>query len=184
MAKKAPRRTTSAEPPRVAIVWSRYNASVTEPMLDGAADEFTRRFGTGTGLTVIPAPGAFEVVALALAAADSGRFDGVAALGCIIKGETTHDHHLARAVAHGLVHVTLQTGIPTAFGVLTTNTAAQARARAGGKKGNKGAEAMSALLDTIAASQAVLGHASTPLTAVSTHGAVTAKPDKAKGRRR
>jgi 6,7-dimethyl-8-ribityllumazine synthase len=179
MAKKAPRRSPPAVTPRIAIVWSRYNASVTEPMLDGAADEFTRRFGTGAGVTVIPAPGAFELVAISLAAADSGRFDGIAALGCIIKGETTHDQHLASAVAHGLVHITLQTGIPTAFGVLTTNNARQARQRAGGKKGNKGAEAMSALLDTIAASQAVLD-ADGPLTVTPPHS----KPDKARGRKR
>ena len=74
MAKKAPRRTTSAEPPRVAIVWSRYNASVTEPMLDGAADEFTRRFGTGTGLTVIPR--GHSRLSRCAAAADSGRLTG------------------------------------------------------------------------------------------------------------
>ncbi len=133
---------------------SRYNESITEPMLHGAIEEFSLLADRGR-VDIIPAPGAYELPALANAAARTGRYDGVLALGCIIKGETSHDVYIAQAVAEGLVNVTLLTGVPVALGVLTTNNAAQAKARAGGKKGNKGAEAMSALLDTIRSIEAL-----------------------------
>ena len=134
--------------PRVAIVVSRYNASVTDLLLEGARTEHLRRGGDESALTVYEAPGAFEVPAIAMAAAKSGRFACVVALGCIVKGETRHDHYLAHAVTDGLMRVATETGVAVGFGVLTVETGAQARARAGGKKGNKGAEAMSAALET------------------------------------
>jgi 6,7-dimethyl-8-ribityllumazine synthase len=98
---------------------------------------------------VIEVPGSFELVVGCLSAARTGRFEGVVALGCIIRGETHHDRVIADAVATGLVQVSLATGVPVGFGVLTVDSARQARARAGGAKGNKGAEAMAAVLDTI-----------------------------------
>lgn len=130
------------------IVVSRYNASVTDRLREGAVAEYSARF-EGGAVTVVEAPGSYELPALALAAARTGRFEGIVAIGCLIRGETSHDQHIASAVAHGLVDVTIATGVPVAFGVLTTNTAAQARARAGGAKGNKGQEAMAAVLDAI-----------------------------------
>ena len=84
-----------------------------------------------------------------MAAADSGRFAGVVALGCIIKGETRHDEYLAHAVTQGLANISLVTGVPVGLGVLTVNNAHQARDRAGGRMGNKGAECMEALLNSI-----------------------------------
>jgi 6,7-dimethyl-8-ribityllumazine synthase len=99
---------------------------------------------------VIEAPGSYELPALSLAAAARG-YDGVVALGCIIKGETIHDEVIAHAVAKGLIDVTMTTGVPVALGVLTVKTPRQAKERAGGKHGNKGQEAMTALLDTIRA---------------------------------
>ena len=140
----------SAAPPTVAIVLSRYNASITDRLLDGALAEYERRGGDRGRAVVLEAPGAYELPAIALAAARSGRFQGIAALGCLIKGETRHDQYIAGAVAHGLVGVTLATGIPVAFGVLTVDTPEQAHARAGGPEGNKGADAMAAVLDTLA----------------------------------
>lgn len=134
---------------RVLIAVSRYNASVTDAMLEGAIEAYTDRFGAGESLEIVGVPGAFELTAAARAGAVCGRFDGVVALGCIIRGETPHDQYIASAVAEGLTAVSVSTGMPVAFGVLTVNNAAQARARAGGKKGNKGREAMEALLDTI-----------------------------------
>ena len=101
------------------------------------------------GVRVISAPGSFELPALAVAAARTGEFAGVLALGCIIKGETSHDQYLAQAVAMGLVQATIATNVPVSFGVLTVDSLEQARARAGGKHGNKGQEGMDALLDTI-----------------------------------
>jgi 6,7-dimethyl-8-ribityllumazine synthase len=142
-------------PPRVAVVVSRYNWSVTQPMLAGARAEYAARGHEAGSVAVFEAPGAFELPALAMAAADTGRYRGVLAIGCIIRGETRHDQYIAQAVASGLVGVTLQTGIPVALGVLTVENAEQARARAGGEQGNKGQESMAALLDTIIAMDAI-----------------------------
>jgi len=130
---------------RIAVVVSRYNASITDRLLAAAVRRCAKR--TGRGPVVYDAPGSFELPAIACAAAESGAFDAVVALGCVIKGETTHDAHLAGAVARGLVDVALLTGVPAAFGVLTVDSAAQASARAGGALGNKGEEAMDAALD-------------------------------------
>ncbi len=140
-----------AGPPRVCLVVSRYNDSVTGPLRAAAIGAFRDRFGEGadTHLGVVEAPGAFELVAIATAAVESGAYDGVVTLGCVIRGETDHDRYISQAVASGLAALTVQTGIPVAFGVITANTPAQAAARAGGDKGNKGAEAMDALLDAI-----------------------------------
>lgn len=136
--------------PPVAVVVSRYNASITDRLLEGAIAEYEGRGGRADGVTVLEAPGAYELPAIALAAARTGRFAAVVALGCLIRGETRHDRHIAGAVANGLVSVTMQTGLPAAFGVITAEDADQARARAGGKKGNKGKEAMAAALDAAA----------------------------------
>jgi len=136
--------------PHIAIIYSRYNATITESMAMAAIETCMLR--TGFSPAVFEAPGAYELTSLVMAAAQTGRYDGIVAIGCIIKGETSHDHHLASSVAHGLTNVTLLTDIPVAFGVLTTNTTAQAKDRAGlGKNpaSNKGHEAMDALLDTL-----------------------------------
>lgn len=130
-----------------AIVVSRYNTSVTSTMLDGAVDAYLARNPDPDALAILEAPGAYELTAIAAAAAGSEMYEAVVCLGCIIKGETEHDRHIAAAVARGLSEITLATGVPVAFGVLTTNTNEQARARAGGEKGNKGTEAMNAALD-------------------------------------
>jgi 6,7-dimethyl-8-ribityllumazine synthase len=130
---------------------SRYNASVTEKMLDAAAAEHRARGGLKSDLAIVEAPGSYELVALAAAAARTGLYAGVCCLGCIVKGETRHDEFIAHAVATGLAQISVATGVPVAFGVLTTTTSGQAAARAGGAKGNKGAEAMSAVLDAMAA---------------------------------
>ncbi|GJQ28473.1 MAG: 6,7-dimethyl-8-ribityllumazine synthase [Phycisphaerae bacterium] len=140
----------------MAIVVSRYNASITTRLLAGAVEVLRASpAGMRERFVVIDAPGAFELPVLAHVAAASGRFDGVLALGCIIKGQTIHDRVIADAIAHGLIQVSLAHAVPCAFGVLTVNTPAQAAARAGGRLGNKGAEAMEALLMTIAAAQAI-----------------------------
>ncbi len=167
-------------PPSIAILVSRYNGSITSRLLEGALEEYAARGGApegeggerGGGAATFEAPGAYELPALALAAADTGRYRGVLALGCLIKGETRHDRYIAEAVAHGLMQVTLQTGVPVAFGVLTVDSPKQAKARAGGEVGNKGQESMAALLDTIAAMEAIRDGIPRP--------AVLAGPDKAR----
>lgn len=160
------------------VVVSRYNHSVTSRLLDGARAEYARAGGDPSHLAVAEAPGAYELPALALAGASSGAWAGVVALGCLIKGQTRHDRYIAEAVAHGLMTVSLVTGLPVAFGVLTTENPAQARARAGGTKGNKGAESMAALLESIRAT-ASLRAGEAPAATLTTR----ARTDKAAPRR-
>ncbi|MBX3365273.1 MAG: 6,7-dimethyl-8-ribityllumazine synthase [Phycisphaeraceae bacterium] len=150
-----PSHHTPSPPPPVAIVVSRYHGAITSRLLDGAVEAYTRRGGVHDNLGIVDAPGSYELVALALAAANTQVFAGVLALGCIVRGETSHDRVLADAIAKGLLDVTLATGKPVSFGVLTVETTAQALERAGGGSGNKGEEGMLALLDSIRAAEAI-----------------------------
>ena len=175
-----PRKKRSFPSPRIAVVYSRYNHSITESLVLAAVETCAER--TGYTPTVFEAPGSYELTALCMAAARTGRFDGIVALGCIIKGETSHDQHIAQAVAHGLTNVTLLTDVPVAFGVLTTNNAKQARERAGlGKdpSSNKGHEAMSALLDTIVSTRII--HHPELAAEIAAEGGLAPRPDKAAG---
>ncbi len=142
--------------PRIAVVVSRYNATVTDRLLEGALAEAKRR--GGFVVDVWHAPGSFEIPTLADQALGTGHYTGVVTLGCIIRGETTHDQHIASAVAQGVVQVSLKHGRPVTLGVLTVNTPEQAAERAGGKHGNKGADAMGALLDAISVREQARGH--------------------------
>jgi 6,7-dimethyl-8-ribityllumazine synthase len=133
---------------RVAVVVSRYHSLVTQRLLDGALGAAAAR---GVEVDVVPAPGAFELGLLSLEAARSGRYVGVAALGCVIRGETSHYDYVCSESARGVLRAAFETGIPVAFGVVTTENAEQAFARAGGTAGNKGAEAVDTALDAAAA---------------------------------
>jgi 6,7-dimethyl-8-ribityllumazine synthase len=133
---------------RVAVIVSRYHSHVTQRLLDGALEAARVR---GVEVDVVPAPGAFELGILSLEAARSGRYAGVAALGCVIRGETTHYDYVCDAAMSGVLRAGLETGVPVAFGVITTETPEQAFARAGGTAGNKGAEAVETALDAAAA---------------------------------
>jgi len=137
------------------VVVSRYNASVTDELMEGAASAYAHRCGDTDRVVFVPAPGAFEITVIAAELAASGRFDAVVALGCIIRGETSHDQHLAQSVTRGLTNIAAIHRIPVGLGVLTVNNARQARDRAGGKWGNKGEEAMNAALDTLAVLRAI-----------------------------
>lgn len=136
-------------PVRIAVVVSRYNALITERLYDGAEQLFRTNAPKGSTIVRVDAPGSFELPALCLAAAATQAFDGVVALGCIIKGETIHDRVIADAIATGILNATLASGVPIAFGVITADNEDQAHARAGGAVGNKGSEAMAANLETI-----------------------------------
>ncbi len=140
--------TTSAQGLRIGLVVSRYHAPITDALRDGAVDCYTRAGGSPDDLVLVNAPGTFEVTALCAALAERGDLDAVVAVGCVISGQTTHDQYLCQAVSHGLTEVTLRTGVPVSFGVLTCQSLEQAEARAGGDRGNKGAEAMAAAIDT------------------------------------
>lgn len=138
------------EPIRVAVVVARYNEWITRPMQEGAVATFEKRLGDAEGeVTIIEAAGAFELPALVGEAAGSDVFHAVVALGCVIKGETSHDQVINQAVSNELARIAVDAGVPVGFGLLTVDNAEQAEARAGGAMGNKGAEAMDAALDTL-----------------------------------
>ncbi len=174
MAKQVNKKSGSRNLPRVAIVVSRYNASITDKLESGALAAWEDVGGQRGDVVVVPAAGSWEIVPITMAACDRDDIDGVVTLGCIIKGETTHDRILADAVANGLIDVMMTTGKPVALGVLTVENVAQAQARAGGDQGNKGAEAMLALVETWRAMMQLGGkHVEAPR--------MMNKPDKAKG---
>lgn len=131
---------------RVAIVVSVYHDFVTDRLQRGALAALAAAHIPETAVTVVRVPGAFEVPTAARQAADTGHFDAIVCLGCLIRGETPHFDFIAAAVAHGLVAAAGETGVPMTFGVLTTNSAEEALARAGEGPSNKGFEAASAAL--------------------------------------
>ena len=127
----------------------RYHHEVTDALCAAAVEAFTRAGGRMEDLRVVVTPGAFELTAVCQGLARRDDLDGVVALGCVIRGETAHDQYICESVAHGLTNITLATGKPVAFGLLTCHTKHQARERAGGGKGNKGTEAMAAVIETV-----------------------------------
>jgi 6,7-dimethyl-8-ribityllumazine synthase len=132
---------------RVAVVVSKYNDFVTDRLQAGALAAL-KVAGVATGdVTVVRVPGAFELPSAAQHAAASGRFDAVVCLGCLIRGATPHFEYISSAVAHGLTAVAAATGVPVAFGVLTTNSAEEAIERAGEGKSNKGWEAAASAVE-------------------------------------
>ena len=134
---------------RMAIVVARFNDFVTERLLQGAVSAL-RTAGVDEGdITVHRVPGAFEVPLAAEWAAQTRQVDGVVALGCLIRGATPHFDYIASSCAHGLMAAQSKTGIPIAFGVLTTNSVEEALERAVDGPGNKGAEAAEACLEMV-----------------------------------
>lgn len=127
---------------RVGLVVSAYHRAVTGALCDGALAALRDAGPRGAdAATVIEVPGAFEIPLAARCAAESGTFDAIVCLGCIIRGETPHFDYLASAVAHAIADAAQATGVPMTFGVLTTNTLDEAVARAGDGAANKGREA-------------------------------------------
>ena len=125
---------------RIAVIVADFNPEITDGLLNGAR---VRLNLAKCDTTVYRAPGAFELPVLAKAAATSG-YDAVVALGAVIEGETDHYHHIATQAARGLMDVSLETGVPVAFGVLTVRDPSHAAARSASGPGNKGAEAAEA----------------------------------------
>ncbi len=126
---------------RFAIVVSRFNSLVTQRLLDGALDALRRHGADENAITVVYVPGSFEIPLAAKRLAQSGAFDAVICLGCIIRGDTPHFEYVASGAAKGIAQVALETGVPTIFGVVTADTLEQALERAGAKAGNRGFEA-------------------------------------------
>jgi 6,7-dimethyl-8-ribityllumazine synthase len=134
---------------RIAIVVSRWNESITQKLLDGAISTLTSRGITDDGIDVAWVPGAWEIPLVAQRFADSHRYRAVICLGAVIRGETTHDRHINRAVSSAISQLALDTGVPVLFGILTCETMEQAIHRAGGNVGNKGSECAEAALHMI-----------------------------------
>ena len=132
---------------RVAVVVSRFNETISKQLLDGALDSLRRHGANEDNLSVTWVPGAYELPLAADRIAGSGAVDAVVCLGAVIRGETAHFEYVAGGAATGIAEVSLRTGVPVAFGVLTTETTEQAENRAGGKMGNKGAEAATAAIE-------------------------------------
>jgi 6,7-dimethyl-8-ribityllumazine synthase len=131
---------------RFAIVVSRFNSFITERLLGGAMDALNRSGAGADMIDVIKVPGSWEVPMVAGELARQHRYDAVICLAAVIRGETPHFDYVAAEAAKGVAHVAAETGVPVAFGVLTTNTLEQAIDRAGAKGGNKGYDsAMSAI---------------------------------------
>ena len=133
---------------RFAIAATRFNGAIVEQLVAGALDCLIRHGVKDCVITVVRVPGAWELPLVAKALAESRAYDAVIALGCVIRGETPHFDYVAGECASGLSRIALETGVPIAFGVLTTNTVEQAVDRAGGKAGNKGADAALTALET------------------------------------
>jgi 6,7-dimethyl-8-ribityllumazine synthase len=131
-------------PHTFAIVASEYNSVVMDRLIDGAK----RALQGQKRVDVIRVPGSFELPLAVKRAAESKKFDGIIALGCVMRGETPHFEYISAAVSQGLQQVALETGIPVGFGVLTVDTVEQAMDRSG-EAGNKGAEAALAVLEMI-----------------------------------
>jgi 6,7-dimethyl-8-ribityllumazine synthase len=132
---------------RFAIVYSRFNDAITEQLRDGARRALGEAGARGDDIEVVSVPGAFEIPQAARCVAETGQFDAVVCLGCVIRGATPHFEYIASSVAHGIQDASAETGVPMAFGVLTTDTWAQAEERAGSGRDNKGFEAAAAALE-------------------------------------
>ncbi len=132
---------------RVALVVSRFNAFITERLLDGAVDVLVRHGVTRRDLVVVRVPGAWEIPAAVARLVDAGGHDAILGLGCLMRGDTIHFDLIAGECAKGLMAQALRGRTAVVFGVLTTDGLEQAIARAGGKFGNKGAEAATAAIE-------------------------------------
>ena len=139
--------STTARSLRFAIVVARYNDFVTDRLRAGAIEALTAAGVSADSIVVLLVPGSFEIPSAARRAAESGAFDAVVCLGCVIRGQTPHFEYIASAVAHGITAAAAATGVPMTLGVLTTNSAEEAIERAGGGSANKGWEAAMAAVE-------------------------------------
>ena len=133
---------------KIAIVASRFNDFIVELLISGAVDCLLRHGADKADLTVIRTPGAFELPLICQRAASSDKYDGIIALGAIIRGATPHFDYVAAESSKGLAQVALKNNLPVGFGILTTDNLEQAIERAGSKAGNKGVEAALSVLES------------------------------------
>jgi 6,7-dimethyl-8-ribityllumazine synthase len=141
--------TLNAQGIRFAIVVSRFNDFINAKLLDGALDALTRHGAEDEHMVTIRVPGSFEIPLMAKKLADSGNYDAVICLGAVIRGATPHFEYISAEVTKGIAKVTLDSGIPISFGILTTDNIEQAIERAGTKSGNKGWDAAMAAIEMV-----------------------------------
>ncbi len=134
---------------RIALVISRFNRLISQRLLEGAVEEFVRLGGDEKDVDVFWAPGAFEIPQVLKLVLKKGDYDGIACLGVVIRGETPHFEYVASEVTRGIGLISRESEVPVTFGILTADDELQAMNRAGIKLGNKGAEAVRAVLELI-----------------------------------
>jgi 6,7-dimethyl-8-ribityllumazine synthase len=133
---------------KIAVIVSRFNSNITEKLLQGARHAWAECGGDESTLHVVHVPGAFELPLVAQAMARTKKYEALVCLGCVIRGDTDHYDYVCQGVTSGIMRAGLDSGLPIIFGVLTTDTLQQAEDRAGGKDGNKGADAIYAAIET------------------------------------
>ncbi|RNC68614.1 MAG: 6,7-dimethyl-8-ribityllumazine synthase [Desulfuromonadales bacterium] len=131
------------------IIVSRFNSFIAERLLEGAVDALVRHGAEDASIDVVRVPGAFEIPLTAKKMAQAGSYDALICLGAVIRGATPHFDYVAAEVSKGIAHVSLETGVPVSFGVLTTDSIEQAVERAGTKAGNKGFDAAMTAIETV-----------------------------------
>ncbi len=129
------------------IIISRFNDFIGSKLLEGALDELKRHGVSENNIDIVKVPGAFEIPITAMKCAKTEKYDAIITLGAVIKGATAHFDYVSAEVSKGIAQVSLQTGIPVIFGVLTTDNIEQAIERAGTKAGNKGSEAAKSAIE-------------------------------------
>ena len=139
----------TAERVKIGIVAARFNEFITNKLLSGAQDGLVRMGVSDDDIDVAWVPGAFEIPLIASKMAHSGKYDAVICLGAVIRGSTSHYDYVCAEVSKGIAQVSLSSGVPVLFGVLTTDTIEQAIERAGSKAGNKGAECAQGAIEMV-----------------------------------
>ena len=136
-----------AEGKKFGIIAGRFNDFITEKLVSGAIDALIRSGADDKDITIVKVPGAFEIPLISKKMASSGKFDAIICLGAVIRGATSHYDYVCSEVSKGIANVSLDSGIPVMFGILTTETIEQAIERAGTKAGNKGFDSALAAIE-------------------------------------
>lgn len=139
----------TAQGMKVAIVASRFNEFIVSKLIAGAQDCLVRHGADDNDLTLVWVPGAFEIPLAAQKVARSGKYDAIVCVGAVIRGATPHFDYVCAEASKGIAHVSLETGVPVAFGILTTDNIEQAVERAGTKAGNKGVDAAMTAIEMV-----------------------------------
>jgi 6,7-dimethyl-8-ribityllumazine synthase len=167
---------------RFGIVVSRFNEFITERLLRSAYDGLLRSGAGEKNITIVRVPGAFEIPSAARTLAETGKYDAIVCLGCLLRGDTAHYDVIVNEVTRGIGQSAQETGVPHAFGVLTCETLEQAIDRAGLKMGNKGFEAALSAVEMANLKQAVVGHRSSVVGKSKTTKQRTGRTSKTKSK--